>query len=58
MYTPEDFLDPKWESATRVHEWKNYISDEVRDMWGEFTGRQRAALARQAQVEADSEIWD
>ena len=56
--TPQDFEWPIWAHAHRVHEWKNYINDEVRAMWASFTRDQRAALARQAKERADSEDWE
>lgn len=56
--TPTDYATPKWEEAGKIHEWKNYINDEVRTMWPEFTDAQRAALVRQAEYMADCEEWD
>ncbi len=35
--TPKDWAAPDWGNAGRVHEWKNYISDEVQAMWDTFT---------------------
>lgn len=55
--TPKDYLDPQWDKAGRVHEWKNYISEEVQAMWPTFTPEVRAALARQAEDNASREEW-
>ena len=57
-YTPRDYAEPAWANAARAHEWKNYISDEVRGMWQEFTDKQQASLARQAEENAGRESWD
>ena len=56
--TPSDYATPDWDNCGKVHDWKNYISDEVRLMWHEFTVPQRAALARMADAQADRERWD
>jgi len=57
-YTPNDWAAPDWASAGRVHEWKNYVSEEVQSMWGTFTDVQKQALARQAEDNASKEEWD
>jgi hypothetical protein len=53
-----DAQDPKWAETTRVHDWRNYISEEVRAMWSTFTPEQQEALACQADSIADAEEWD
>lgn len=58
ILSPKDYIDPDWKSAGRVHDWRNYISDEVRAMWSTFTDAQKAALARMAEVTADNEEWE
>ncbi len=58
MDTPNDYSHPQWDNAGRVHEWKNYISDEVKALWFTFTDAQRQALSRQAEDIADQEDWD
>ncbi len=58
MMTPTDYEDPCFEAKGTVHEWKNYISKEVAEMWSTFTKEQRASLARQADEIADREDWD
>lgn len=49
---------PDWQNTNRVHDWKNYISEEVAAMWDTFTPEQREALARMADGFADCENWD
>jgi hypothetical protein len=56
--TPTDFSNPEWGTVSRVHNWRNYISDEVKELWSTFTDQQKQALARMAQVIADREDWD
>jgi hypothetical protein len=56
--TPRDHLDPQWDQAGMVHDWRNHVSDEIMEMWDTFTPEQRAALARQAQKLASAEEWE
>ena len=56
--TPRDYLSPNWEDDDRVHNWRNYIHEEVQAMWDTFTPAQKAALARQADEMASNEHWD
>lgn len=56
--TPKDFLNPEWTEGGAVHNWHNHVSEELQAMWPSFNQEQRAALARQAQAQADNEEWD
>jgi hypothetical protein len=56
--TPSDYAVPDWGIHDKVHCWRNYISDEVRALWPEFSDAQKAALARQADEIASREEWD
>jgi|GEM_PF-2148254 len=53
-----DWKSPNWENARRIHDWRNYISEEIRDMWSTFTDGQKKALAISAEERAGCEIWD
>jgi hypothetical protein len=53
-----DWRSPEWEKAGRVHDWRNYVGDELRAMWDTFTDEQKRAIARNADVLADGEEWD
>jgi hypothetical protein len=56
--TPSDYAAPKWDEDDRVHNWRNYISERLREMWESFTDGQKAAIAESAQEAADREEWD
>lgn len=51
-------LEPDFEGATKVHDWRNHVGDSVRTLWHEFTLEQRAAIAIDAEARAESEEWD
>ena len=56
--TPCDFERPEWDKAGKVHDWRNYISEEVQVLWLALSLEVRAALARQAEDVASNEEWD
>lgn len=51
-------LDPKWDEAGKVHDWRNYISEKLRGMWDTFTIDQKIALVESADETAGNEEWD
>ena len=53
-----DCLEPDWTRAERVHDWRNYISDDLRSLWDTFTVAQKLAIARNAEEAAGREHWD
>jgi hypothetical protein len=60
-YDPDEkYLNPDWvlTGHKHVHEWRCYVTDEVKAMWPSFTPEQRAAIGRMAQAAADQEHWD
>jgi len=56
--TPKNWEKPDWSSAGKVHDWRNYISEEVQGMWDTFPDDQKQALAQQANQIAGREDWD
>lgn len=55
----EEYIDdPKWGQTTRVHDWRNYVSDRIKELWDTFSREQRAALIEQADEFASREEWD
>ena len=55
---PKDWESPIWKDAGRVHEWKNYISEEIQGIWDTFTVSQKQAIARGADELSGLEEWD
>lgn len=53
-----DYLNPDWSVGGNVHNWKNHIMDEVRDIWDTFTDIQKLALYKQAEEQASNEEWE
>lgn len=57
-YVPFDWENPNWKEEDRVHNWRNYVSDEMQEMWHTFTPLQKQAIARAADEIAGREHWD
>lgn len=55
---PKDFENPQWNKAEKVHDWKNYISEELQSIWDSFTVVQKSVIAKNAQEQASCEDWD
>lgn len=54
----QQYLKPDWSDKNRVHNWKNWVSDEVQQIWDSFTDEQKSAIGRMAEDRAASEIWE
>lgn len=54
----DDYLNPKWDEAGKVHDWRNYINETLRFMWSTFTDQQKKMIALNADELADREDWD
>lgn len=53
-----DCDEPNWEIGGRVHNWRNYINDDLREMWHTFTIEQKRAISKNADEQASDEEWD
>lgn len=53
-----DAINPDWDKAGRVHDWRNYISERVRELWPSFSDEQKIAIAEMADEHAGRENWD
>lgn len=53
-----DPVNPAWDEPWEVHNWRNYINEELREMWETFTPEQKLAIARMAEQLARNEDWD
>jgi hypothetical protein len=51
-------LNPEWDKAGRVHDWRNYVPPPVRTMWGAFTEIQKIEIVNWAENLASCEEWD
>lgn len=49
---------PKWDAALRTHDWRNYISYDIREAWPNLSLETKTVVYRVAQEVADDEDWD
>lgn len=49
---------PDWEAGGKTNNWRNYIGDELRELWPFFAPEHRVAIAENAQNLADREDWE
>lgn len=50
---------PEWNSdGQRVHDWRNYVGENVQRLWPKLSYETRLAIALDAQDLADREDWD
>ena len=42
---PSDWREPEWEIPSRVHNWRNYATDDLRMIWHTFDDRQALVVA-------------
>lgn len=50
--------NPDWDGATKVHEWRNHVPDELKKMWFELSTEARVVLYYMAEKLASAEEWD
>lgn len=55
---PYDYSDPKWEESVRVHDWKNYANDWLREVWSSLSDRQKKAVSSSLDDIASGEDWE
>ena len=51
-------VDKTWHDIGKVHDWRNYVPEDVKRMWRTFDDCQRDAIQAMAQEVADKEVWD
>ncbi len=54
-YDKQKALNPEWDKAIKVHDWRNYISDDLKAMWETFTDIQKFAIMDNADNQASCE---
>lgn len=54
----KNILNPEWGNNDRVHDWRNYISTQLQDIWNELSLDARIVAYYIAKNIADREEWD
>lgn len=53
-----DINNPEFDEKTNVHDWRNHIPEEIENIWGTLTERERILLCFVAEESASNEHWD
>lgn len=53
-----DLSKPDFENKGTVHDWRNYVFEELEEKWEYLTNRERKIIAYMAKYQADREEWD
>jgi len=54
-----DELDaPAWSEHNKVHNWRNYVPDEIVKRWNELSRQDKLLMAWMCEEKANSEEWD
>ena len=55
---PHDWRNPEWATPSRVHNWRNYATAELKAIWHTFTDDQALVVCLALDVLASGEGWD
>lgn len=50
--------NPDWEHKRKVHDWRNYATEDLRDIWHSLGVTNAVIIFRMLQGIADNEVWD
>ena len=53
-----EYIRPDWKAGGKCHNWRNYISMRLVDMWETFSEEQRFAIYENAEHQAENEDWE
>ncbi len=56
--TSYEWYAPKWEEYRKVHCWRNYISEDLIEIWDSFSDIQKYHIYKNADSLASDEHWD
>ena len=55
---PLDWEYPDWSEEHRVHNWRNYVNDDLKLEWHNLTGIQKILISSSFECIASNEHWD
>jgi methionine salvage enolase-phosphatase E1 len=47
-----------WKNRHRIHDWKNYVPDGIKNIWVDLTLNEKLLIYHQSEIQADNEEWD
>lgn len=58
LHPPVDWENPNWDVGEKVHNWRNYVSNDAKQIWPDMRVRLRIVLAANFDYIAGQEEWD
>ncbi|WP_306150661.1 hypothetical protein [Roseovarius sp. MMSF_3281] len=55
---PSDWCEPDWANAQKVHDWKNYAGERLRDVWPSLSHEAKKAISETLDDVAGREEWE
>lgn len=49
---------PDWNRAGRVHDWRNYVPEDLQCLWPELAMETKLVIFLMAEAQANGEEWD
>lgn len=50
--------NPKFEEASKVHDWRNYVLDTYIEKWNELSFQTKQAIYEHCKEMSENEEWD
>lgn len=54
----DDWKNPEWDLGGHVHNWKNYSTEELKNIWENFTDEQKKVIVYTLDNAAEREFWN
>ncbi len=54
----DSITSPKWDKTGRVHDWRNYIPEELQRHWADYSIESQIVALVVADIQAMGEDWD
>lgn len=51
-------INPGWEDKGRIHNWRNYVDGDMKELWDSLSEETRLLILVQAEHQASREEWD
>lgn len=58
MYPDPLEIPQDWKKGGRVHNWQNYVGENVRALWPGLSDELKLAIAKDADEQAGNEEWE
>lgn len=50
--------EPEWDEGGRIHNWRNYVPEEIQSHWKKLSLETKLVVFRMAHIQAQNEEWE